>query len=264
MGRVVKIILLFVVAATLSCCYDSFVGYDEISTAELPVQNITIKELSERLQTERLSITQDFIVQGNVTSTDRNGNFYKTFVIQSDGYALEVLEGIYDSYVRHDVGALVAVKLQGLALSTYCGVMQVGLESVTGSYYMLDYLSLESLINKHIFNSYTYSEVEPLCVSVDELDGVECGRLVCIYDLQHLPAEGATQPYTWAGYQQFVDSSGGVVYCYTSSYTNFALVEMPQGVVSLCGILQQDEIYGVSGGEQYIIEMRGVDDCVEE
>ena len=263
MGRVVKIFSLIVVAVTLSCCYDSFDGAGELSEQDVPIQNITICELSEQLETELFSIYSDYIVQGYVTSTDRYSNFYKSFVIQNNGYALEIMEGLYDSYVRHDVGALVVVKLQGLALTRDGGVMQAGLESMEGSYYTLDYLSLESIIDKHIFNSYTYSEVEPLSVSIEGLDAVECGRLVHIEELQHIPADEAQQPYTWSGYQEFQDATGASIYCSTSSYANFALVEIPSGTVSLCGILQYDSIYGISGGEQYIIKMRSAEDCVE-
>ncbi len=259
MGQVLRYITLIVVATTLSCCYDGF-NDDPQSPSTLPTPNVTIAELAQALQTDKLIIYDNMVVQGSVTTTDQNGNFYKSFIIENDGYALEVLEGIYDSYVRHDVGAVVSVKLQGLALSSYAGVMQAGLEASTGSYYTLDYITLESLVDEHIFCNGTYSAVTPLEVVIGELSEDMCGQLITISSLTHVPGEEDTQPYVWSGYQEFVDSEGSVVYCYTSSYANFSLLSIPQEEVSLCGILQYGSIYGVSG-EQYILVMRGVEDC---
>ncbi len=265
MGRVIKYLALIVAVTTLSCCYDRF--NDEPSdSSTLPVPNVTIGELAQMLQTEKLIIYDDMVVQGSVTTTDQNGNFYKSFIIQSDGYAMEVLEGIYDSYVRHDIDAVVSVKLQGLVLSSYNGVMQAGLEATTGSYYTLDYITLESLVDEHIFSNGTYSAVTPHEVEIGELSEDMCGRLVKISSLTHVPGEEDTQPYVWSGYeedykyQEFVDSEENVIYCYTSSYANFSLLPIPQVEVSLCGILQYGSISGVSG-EQYMLTMRGVEDC---
>lgn len=264
MGRLIKYTLSIVAALSLSCCYDSFEGGVSTIDDDTPTPNITIEALAAMLQTERMTIYDDLVIQGSVTSTDRNGNFYKTFVIESGGYGIEILEGLYDSYVRHDVGSVVSVRLQGLALSTSRGVLQAGLVASEGSYYMLDYLSLESVIDEHIFVNYTYEELTPHVVTIDELTEEMCGRLVQIESLVHSPNEGELQPYTWGSYQQFVNNSDDSVWCYTSDYANFSLLAIPQATITLRGILQRDDISGVSGGEQYILEMRGVEDCVEE
>ncbi|MFR9602371.1 MAG: DUF5689 domain-containing protein [Rikenellaceae bacterium] len=254
---------MIVAASTLGSCYDSFEGSSNLDGSDAPLANITIERLCAMLESDMLLIYDDMVVRGSVTSTDRNGNFYKTFVIEEDGYGLEIMEGLYDSYARHDVGSVVSVKLQGLALSTYRGVHQVGVESVEGSYYTLDYLSAEAVIDQHIFNTYTYAEVEPYVVNFEDLSEAMCGRLVCLESLIHVPTEGDTQPYTWGSYQQFVDNSGNSIWVYTSDYANFSLLEIPQQSVALSGILQYGSISGVSG-DQYMLEMRGVDDCVYE
>ncbi len=255
---------MIVAASTLWCCYDSFKGECSLVGGDVPAPNITIKRLCAMLESDMLLIYDDIVVRGSVTSTDRNGNFYKTFIIEDDGYGLEIMEGVYDSYVRHDVGSVVSVRLQGLALSTYRGVHQVGVKSVEGSYYALDYLSAEAVIDQHIFSTYTYAEVEPYVVRFEDLNEQMCGRLVSIESLRHLPTEGDTQPYTWGSYQQFVDNFDNSIWVYTSDYANFSLLEIPQQRVSLSGILQYGSISGVSGAEQYILEMRGVEDCVAE
>ncbi len=243
-------------------CYDSFEGEGSLEAGNIPISNVTIEQLQAMLESESLLIYDDMVVSGAVTSTDQNGNFYKTFLIQQNGYGLEVLEGIIDSYIHHDVGSVVTLKLQGLMIAKYREVLQVGLESATGSYYTLDYLEAAQIIDKHIFNSYTYSEIEPYIITIPDLTETICGRLVCVESLLHIPDEDATQPYTWGGYQQFIDTSGNSIWCYTSDYANFSLLEIPGGRLSLNGILQKGSISGVSG-DQYMLEMRGVYDCKE-
>ncbi|MFR9593589.1 MAG: DUF5689 domain-containing protein [Rikenellaceae bacterium] len=264
MGRFIKYITSVVAVALMSGCYDSFRGGGSIQVGPAPASNITIAQLHTMLESESMLVYDDFIVRGTVTSTDRYGNFYKTFVMEDNGYGVEILEGLTDSYVRHDVGSVVVVKLQGLMCSRYLGVLQVGAKASEGSYYTLDYLGVEQVVDEVVFNSGTYSSAEPYTVDVSGLDSSMCGRLINIESLLHTPGEDDTQPYVWGGYQQFVDNSGGSVWCYTSDYATFASLAIPQQSVSLCGVLQWGSISGVSGGEQYIIEMRGVYDCVSE
>ncbi|MFR9591053.1 MAG: DUF5689 domain-containing protein [Rikenellaceae bacterium] len=264
MGRsITYTILIVAVTLIMGSCYDSFEGGGELPSSDAPLPNITIAELHELVVTDRMTIYDDMVVQGVVTSSDENGNFYKTFVIERDGYALEVMEGLYDSFARHDVGSVVSVRLQGLALSRYMGVLQVGLIAEEGSYYMLDYLGSEQIVDNYIFHTYTFENIEPYIVDYNDLTEDMCGRLVSVDSLHLIPSEDALQPYTWSGYQLFVDNYGDSLYCYTSDYANFALVEIPSGEVSLSGILQWNDISGVAGGEKYIIEMRGTEDCSE-
>ncbi|MFI3282983.1 MAG: DUF5689 domain-containing protein [Rikenellaceae bacterium] len=261
MGRVIIYTLQIVAVAFLSGCYDSFGGGGELTSSDIPTSNITIRELADMVVTEKMLIYDDIVIQGVVTSTDRNGNFYKTFVVESGGYGVEILEGAYDSYVTHDVGRVVSVKLKGLALSRYMGVLQVGLEASAGSYYTLDYLSAQQIIDKYIYCGDSDVDVVPYDIEYADLTEEMCGRLVRIGSLTHLPSDDDVQPYMWGGYQQFVDNDDNSIYCYTSDYANFSLLEIPSSEVSLCGVLQWGEISGVSGGEKYILEMRGVEDC---
>ncbi len=258
-----KYLILIVAVAFMGGCYDSFEGGEGVPSSSAPLPNITIGELHDLVVTERMSIYDDMVVQGVVTSSDREGNFYKSFFVERDAYALEIMEGLYDSYTRHDVGSVVSVRLQGLALSRYMGVLQVGVVAEEGSYYMLDYLGSEQLAAEYIFNTYEYEDVEPCDVEYDELTEEMCGRLVRVNSLRHIPSEDALQPYTWSGYQLFVDEEQDSIYCYTGEYAGFSQVEISSSEVSLSGILQYSDISGVSGGEKYIIEMRDVEDCVE-
>ncbi len=229
-----------------------------------PSPNLSIAELCAMLKTERMTIYDDVVIQGVVTSTDRNGNFHKSFILESGGCGIEILEGLYDSYVRHDVGSVVSVKLQGMAISTSRGVLQAGLVAPEGSFYMLDYLSLESVVDAHIFKCDGHEEPLAHSVTLEGITEQMCGCLVEVESLVHIPNEGELQPYKWQSYQQFVNNFGKTIWCYTSEYANFSLLGIPQRAVTIRGILQRDKIAGVAGGEQYILKMRGVEDCIEE
>ncbi len=254
--------LIFVAAPFLGGCYDSFEGGGDYTypVVEVPTPNITIGELSDMLQSERLIVYDDMIVQGSVTTTDRNGSFYKSFIIERDGSALEILEGLYDSFIYHDVGEIISLKLNGLALARSRGILQVGIVPSSGSWYTLDYLSAQPIIDEHIFCSNIFEEIIPLSTTCEELSEQMCGRLISLDSLTHLPAEDDLQPYVWGGYQQFVDNSQNSVWVYTSDYANFSQLSIPQEAISICGILQYSSIPYVTSDEVFIIEMRGVED----
>ncbi len=241
-------------------CYDSFrgEGVSKTGVGEIPVANISISEVAAFVQNERMVVYDDFVVAGRVTSSDREGNFYRSFYIESGGAALEVLEGVLDSYVNHPVGEVVVVKLRGLALACKRGVLQVGLEAEADGDHLLDYLEAQPLIDRYIFCSGKMEEVKPLSVSYEELADDMCGRLITIDSLTFRPVDGSF----WTGYQQFVDNSDNSVWCYTSDYASFANLLIPPEPISITGIVQKSKVYlSPAYGEQFIIQMRSLDDC---
>ncbi|MFI3277231.1 MAG: DUF5689 domain-containing protein [Rikenellaceae bacterium] len=265
MGRLTQQLLILVaLSAAISSCYDSFDDSalnSQDQTTDL-VANTTIESLHSTLVSERFDIMDDVIVEGVVTANDESGNIYKSFFMESDGYALEVLEGQYDLHVARPVGQRVVLKLEGLSLARYNSVVRVGLKAPDYSYYTLDYLEVQALIDLHIFNCGSTTEVEARSVSIGELTADMCGSLVEIEGLIHTPAVDDTQPYLWEGYECFEADGGARIWCNTSSYANFASVTIPSERVLIRGILKQESGIPSVSGEQYIVVMRDVEDCI--
>ena len=119
------------------------------------------------------------------------------------------------------------------------------------SYYPTDYFASRAVIDKYITRYNIRRDVAPLPLSIEELTPSHCGRLVNIGGLT------ASQQGVWSGYQIFANDDQNIV-VYTSEYADYAQKPLPDGRVSITGILQ----YGkVEGQEYYIIKMRDEKDC---
>lgn len=272
MGRGIVGCVVAFVMSLFSGCYDSF---DSASGEDEKLDltyNITLEMLHEILSADGyIDIKEDLRIRGNVTANDEGGNFYKTFVIEEGGYGVEILEGLTDSYVRHQLGAEIFVSLEGLRVTRSRGVMQIGVATTQGSSYDIDYMSHEYLVNQHITNSGYVNIIEPRVVSLDELTGAEgadfvekmCGSLVRIDGVCYY-TDDADDDGVWSGDRCFISVDGESdveLWCYTNSYSSFSMSEIPSGELSLVGIMQSDEVNG-SSVNRPVLKMRTLNDCI--
>lgn len=98
-------------------------------------------------------------IKGKVSSTDKPGNFYKSFFIQDETGGMEIKigkNGLYNDYLP---GQTVYVKLDGLTLGMYgfksgnyggMGMVQIGFADPSGEY-ETSYMEIGYLIDNHIF-----------------------------------------------------------------------------------------------------------------
>ena len=130
---------------------------------------ITIKDL-KALYTDGtpLHIEKEHIIAGQITTTDQPGNVYRSFYIQDATGGIEIKVGKTGLYNDYQVGRWIYVKLDGLTLGAYEGMLQIGLEDPTGEY-ETQYIDLPVLIQKHIFKGKMGIPVAPVEVAESEL-----------------------------------------------------------------------------------------------
>ena len=58
--------------------------------------NISIAELRNKTSKSGQKIEQELIIGGYVTSSDKAGNFYRTFTIEDFSGGAEIMAGLYD------------------------------------------------------------------------------------------------------------------------------------------------------------------------
>ena len=141
---------------------------------------LTIKELSQRFISEAAKagkstalkiwcweVDEDIWVKGRVTTSDKSGNFYKSFYIQDDanGPVLEIKILRTSLHNDYKVGQEVYVSLDGLAVGEYGykdgnyggqGTVQVGLkdplaEGADNKKYSTTYMESQFIIDQHVF-----------------------------------------------------------------------------------------------------------------
>ena len=251
------ILRIAIIAATLAVCcgcYDTFERPAERHETIIPT--VTVAELHSRYYGKPFVIDADMSVAGYVASSDRAGNFYRTFVVCDGSGGAEIMAGIHDLHSIWPVGCVVSVNLCGCAVGEYMGVLRIGLPAEAYDYYDVDYFYSKVNLDRHIVRSGEVKDAEIKVLRADELERSLCGCLVRIESLRLLPDYAGS---SWDGYRVFEDSAGCRIGTVTDSYADFAGDTLPDGAVDITGILQ----YGkVSGEEMYILKMRDIEDCI--
>ncbi len=127
------VVLVWSVALAEGCAneFGALPGDDAVEVKPL---SISIEELHKRMVSDdAFEIPGSPVIRGSVTANDLSGNFYRSFVVEQDGFAVEVLEGSRSLASRYAEGAVVVISLEGLWMARSSGVLQVGVEASSTS-----------------------------------------------------------------------------------------------------------------------------------
>ena len=232
-------------------CHDTF-DDRAANTAPEPA-TLTVAELRMLCNGTSADITADAVIAGRVTTSDEAGNFNRSFFVEDATGGAEIMTGTYDIHNKYPLGATVSVNLAGCTVAFADGAMQIGLKPKPYSQRPVEYFMTDVLLDKHIIRGGELSEIVPAAITVADTD--LCGRLVRIDRLCHTPTDGGTL----AGYRRFVAQDGSEIYSYVREYADFADEEIPDGEVSLCGILLYGRVAGI--GDRFIVKPRSRNDC---
>ena len=250
MKRWFVILLLFLLLAM--GCYDNH--SERVSDDIFEQANCKIGTLRSLSQGANSTILADLTCAGRVTSSDKDGNFYRSMIVEDESGAVEVNLGIYNIEAQYPIGLMVAIRLNGTAVMVEDGVVQLGLPPQSYDSAPRDMESQE-VIDKHLIRSTSVLPVEPSVCDVESLDISMCGRFVKLYNLKHSPLEG----YEEREYHRFVDENENAIFAYISSYADFYGLEIPCEQLTVQGILYYETV-GMSIGRQFVIKPRFAND----
>lgn len=244
--------------STLLCgCYDSF--DTPSSDSSTPTTNLSLTELKSLYSGETFVVESDIVIDGWVTSSDKSDNFYRSFIIEEQGAAVEIMAGIYDLWHIYPTGYNIVVNLNGLAVSEKYGIIQVGKKAEAYDGYDVVYISSKVALDKHVYRTSKYVDIKPITTTIESLREDMCGMLICIDDLIFSPEPESVESTTWSGYKRFEDKNGDYIWTSTRNYASFADNNAPLTKVSLTGIMQIAGAGTIS--ERYILKLRNEEDC---
>lgn len=199
----------------------------------------TIRDLKGSYITGGTVIRNEVIVVGKVISSDREGNIYKSLFIQDATGGIEVKvasSGLYNFYREGD---MVALKCKGLKLGAYAENISIGAVSVD-SKYENDYIPFPVMEN-YIVKGKKEAPVEPLTLTIPELQKKYSNMLIALHDVQFLESELALN-YADAEHKTtqnrtLVDRNNNRLVVRTSGYARFAGSKIAQGSGTIVGIL---------------------------
>ncbi len=208
------------------------------------------------------------LIEGFVTSDDKEGNFYKTIVIQDNTGAIELKLDktyLYNDYKR---GQRVVVYCNKLFLGDYYGLIQLGSSYEENNYEQLGGIEGDIMIKRHVFRKGgTLLPVEPLILQPSNLTVSNVSKLVTVKNVKFItPCFPGTETLL-----TFADKVGGEsvdhsITGFTDSYTNlvvrtsgfasFANEKLTKSYVDITGILS----YYKSSSTTYQIIIRDLKD----
>ncbi|MBR5075008.1 MAG: hypothetical protein IKX26_07250 [Bacteroidales bacterium] len=146
------------------------IGYDQPEDLPYPdiKANISIASVKAMYVDKPVHIEKDLIIGGQVTSSDQSGNIYRSMYIQDATGAIEIKIGKSSLYNDYRPGQWVYVKLNGLTLGTYEGMLQIGLDDPSGEYETA-YIDVQRMIDLHVFKGKIDTPVVPIVLSESEI-----------------------------------------------------------------------------------------------
>lgn len=193
-------------------------------------------------------ITEDWVIQVLVVADDKSGNFYNTIVVEDStaGIALKLdRSGLYTEY---PVGRRLFVKLKGLWIGDYNGLVQIGgyLDEAG------DVADLPSTqFDQYIFKGVWGLPVIPHAVTINQLNDNYQNRLIELTGVEFQTIDAGrnyADGYNKISVNRTVKNcSGGNMIVRTSGYASFANTPTPTGKGNLVAI------YSVFGNDGQLL-----------
>ncbi len=237
-----RYLIITITLLLVGCTADDMPPVDDTSSE----RTTSIAQLREQIGSIGGSIVNgDVIVMGRVTSSDKDGNFFRSLIVEDESGAMELRIKSYDLATLYPEGLEVVLHLDGCAIGYDMGILQVGAMSEEYDYYGVDYIETPQRINRVIRRTKDIEPIIPRRCSIAEISRDDCGRLVRIdnLSLRHSTSIDTLQGMTldnatWQGYALFFDDKGDSIAVYTAPEARFAKQRITTSELSITGILQ--------------------------
>lgn len=181
------------------------------------------------------SIGEDWVIKGYVVANDESGNFYKKIEIQDSTAGIEISLDRTSLYVDLRVGQLIYIKLKGLYLGDYNGLVQIGY-IYNGAIGRIP----DIMIDKHIFeDGFPIAPPTPKVVTIPTLNSIDISKLVKLENVSFAEVGQTFATSTATTNRTIKDEAGNSLILRTSNFANFASALMPSGKGNLVGILSK-------------------------
>lgn len=251
-----RLSILLLSVALLCGCYDHH--NEPPINGEVLSANCDIAQLYQLCKGDNCHIISSNIVcVGQVTSSDGEGNFYRSMFVEDSTGAIEIKLGTYNIEAQYPVGISVALHLQGCAIMVKENILQMGLPPQSFDTEPREFES-QVVIDRHIVRGDSTENITPLVCSIASLDTSLCGRFIEVADLQHAPLSDSCTELSLVGYHRFSDNNENSIFSYINPLATLASMPIPEERVAIRGILFYESVDGKS--RHFVIKPRFKDD----
>jgi len=223
------------------------------------VANATYAEVKSLYVDQTFQIQQDLIIEGYVSSSDEDGNFFSVLYFQdspvnpSEGF--EIAFDVRDSHLFYPVGSKIYIRLKGLYLGKSKDVFKIG--GVFTSFGNISVGRLPStIVDNHIFVACDeIANIEPSRISLPNIPKNLTNTLVRLDSLEVTDAE-VGQAFALEREETertLIDCSDNELILLNSGFSEFQTELLPEGNGSITGILLREN-------EEYRLAIRTLGD----
>ncbi len=193
----------------------------------------TIAELKQLYITagKAVQITDDLVINGIVISDDREGNFYKSLVIQDATAGILIRVDQTNLYTEFPVGRRVFVKCKNLWVGNYEGLIQMGafLDSISDPQRPNVEAIPVAVVSRYILKGKYNIPVQPTVVTINQLGTNSAAYQNMLIQLQEVEFDAEAINTTYADAEnkfsqnkKLVDCNNNEILVRTSGYAKFA------------------------------------------
>lgn len=190
-------------------------------------------------------INTDIIIEGIVVANDKSGNLYKELYIQDATGGINVLLDANSLYTSFPVGRKVFIKANGLCISDYNRLVQLGVRAVVGGVPSIVGIA-SGLIDQYVFGGSLNNTVTPTVVTVNQLgtsmQDPHQGTLVQLNNYEFIASDTSKTWSDTSAYKNSVNltvkgcTGNSNIIIRTSGFANFAGINVPNGNGTLLAI----------------------------
>lgn len=212
------------------------------------------KEMFTSVPEEGKIIEEDFAIRAVVVGNDITGNIYKQIYVEDATGGLSI--GIDQNNIANDypVGQEVVIKLQGLAATSYGGVIQLGMNNNNPKNTRIPY----EIAKKHLLKN-QWPDAKKAMPKVTTMGSITDAMIGTLIQLEGVYFEKGGE-LNYADQEMNAvnrilrDKSGKSLYVRNSKYATFANDRLPKGNGTVVAILSKF-------GSDYQLFLRSADDC---
>ncbi|MBR4994615.1 MAG: hypothetical protein IKY82_00990 [Alistipes sp.] len=210
---------------------------------DTPHGRITIAHLKSMCRAESQIITEDISIEGYIVVNDLYKEFVKSIIVGDDSGCIEIDVDTDSTAEIFTVGARIIVYCSSLAIGEYGGNIRLG-AAPSGSY-SVDRIKREDFSRYFLLDISYPKAIEPTVKKIEDITTADIGNYIMLNDVTF--TDGGAK--SWCDIddesgkyitteREIADPQGNTLLVRTISDCVYRDETLPEGKVSLCGIVE--------------------------
>ena len=216
-------LFLLILAGLLSSCIQDDFDLPPTTGADPNIDvTATISQVKAMYSGTAFQLSDTLVIAGLVVADDESGNFYKSIVIQDSTAGILIRMDATGLFATYPVGRRLFIKLGGLWIGEYNGLIQLGGAKTVATVNEVDAIP-SALFDTYILKGTLNNDVIPVDVDILSLNDSYQNMLIRLQNVQFLVSDtGLAFAPGMSQNRMLEDCAGNPIIVRTSAYANFA------------------------------------------